>query len=143
MSTSLAPLRTYLATAEQLGFPFTYPSGYVESIEPIRQVVQQQDGGLGVWFLRAEESASLAQSFVSDFPLKRLVPFARFDNGDWVAFFDADQPNKMLVTNLGESPLRLHEQAETNYHEFICNVLRGLDLPVPAPEHYGVPRDEA
>ena len=131
------PIQGYIATAEQLGFTFSYPPDFLGSIEPIRQVVEEQDGGLGVWFLQPEEVARLSKSAANLFHREHLVPFARFDNGDWLCYFDADRPNKILVTNLGESPPRLYEQAEPNYSEFIASVMRNLELPVPKLVQHG------
>lgn len=126
--------KAYIVAPEQIGFSFTYPPDYVEAIDLIQQVMEGHEGGLGIWLLRSEASVRLAKVLSSDIPAKKLVPFARFDNGDWVALFDADQPGKIFVTNLGDSPSTLYEQEERTLADFFRGVCQNLDLSWPVSE---------
>jgi hypothetical protein len=76
----------------------------------------------------------LARILRIDIPARNLVPFARFDNGDWVALLDADSPGSIFVTNLGDSPSVLYEQEERTVTDFFRHVCKSLDLPWPNSE---------
>ena len=122
----------YIVDPEKIGFPFVYPDDYLEAIDLIQRAMVDHDGGLGVWILRPEAAMHLANVLSTDIPTRNLVPFARFDNGDWVAVLDANLPESIFVTNLGESPARLYEQEERTMTDFFRSVCKNLDLPWPA-----------
>lgn len=126
------PLHEYVADKEVLGFDFTYPSEYLRSIEWDQKATSAGGDGLQLSFLLASEIRKDLAS-VHKATSKRLVPFARGYNGDWLCCFDAQDSRVVYIIDLGAKRLHAVRQPEVGYAEFLNAYLSNLDLPAWYP----------
>ncbi|MGE5491702.1 MAG: hypothetical protein ACM31P_10510 [Actinomycetota bacterium] len=130
------PLSEYVATKDVLGFDFSYPNDYLSSIEWQHKDIDAGGDGHGLSFLRAAEVRK-DLTFVRKATFKRLVPFARGDNGDWLCCFDAGNSSIVYVINLGDKRLHAIKQPEVGYVQFLNAYRANLDLPLWNPSAQG------
>ena len=125
---AVPPVDRYLASPEELGFPFAYPSQYIESIEWNKHDIDSGGEGHLLGFLQGNEVAQWLRT-VRQASSKQLVPFARGDNGDWLCCFDAKDPSSVYVINLGEKALRAVRWSASGYVGFLNEYRANVDLP--------------
>jgi hypothetical protein len=112
------PLEAHIAGADLLGYPFTYPANYLPCIEWADKDFDAGGDGHGLTFLvRADIVRAL--SIVGRATHRRLVPFARGDNGDSLFCFDAEGVSGVCVIDLGEEPRRVRDTGCADFTEFI------------------------
>jgi hypothetical protein len=112
------PLETHLADQDLLGYSFSYPDSYLRCIKWAQEDLDA--GGDGHWLtFLVQSEVQQALATVRQATTKRLVPFARGDNGDSLFCFDAENPGGVYAIDLGEEPLRARIAGS---HDFIAFV---------------------
>lgn len=120
--------RRYCGTSEQLGFSFTYPAHYADSIAWAERDFDGGGDGHVLTFLRAEDIKA-EQLIVGRISRRPLVPFARGANNDVLYCFDGVDPRIVLLIDLGEDRPVVRTAGEAGYLTFL-NAYRfneGLD----------------
>jgi hypothetical protein len=118
MSRTWPPTGGYFASAQDLGFAFSYPADYAESIAWQNREIEAGRQELELGFLQVNQIVYwLATAMKAS--RKLLVPFARGDNGDWLCCFDASDSSKVYVINLGDKKLRAAEWSSSGYVGFL------------------------
>lgn len=130
--TAWPPAGGYEAGSSDLGFAFSYPVEYLESIHWQDADVAAGGDGLLLGFLQVNEIVQWL-STTRKASTKPLVPFARGDNGDWLCCFDASDSSKVYVINLGDKAMNAVEWSSTGYLGFLDAYLPNLDLPAWRP----------
>lgn len=88
----------YLADEEILGFKFSYPSQYLESIAWAHRDIDDGGDGHALAFLVRDEIATELKFFVRAATREPLVPFARGGNGDELYCFSGKEAGQVYVT---------------------------------------------
>ncbi len=131
-SVARPPSGGYLASETDLGFKFTYPPEYLESISWQESDLAADREGLNLSFLQVNEIIQWLPT-ARKASKKRLVPFARGDNGDWLCCFDASDSSKVYVINLGDKTPSAHEWSATGYLGFLDAYLPNNDIAIWRP----------
>lgn len=127
-------LEGHIAGSEILGFAFAYPQEYLDCIAWGDRDFDLGGDGHALAFLLKEEVAKDRQTFVQPTTSKRLVPFARGDNGDALFCFGGPDDSGIYVINLGDKPLRVYPTGFTNFVDFINDYRRQMGLAEWSPE---------
>ena len=122
-------LGDYIAGPEILGFVFEYPRGYLECVAWGDRDFDAGGDGHVLAFLTKGEVAKELKVFVREATSKRLVPFARGDNGDALFCFDGDGGKEVYVINLGDNPLCARSTGCTDFMGFINDYRSRMGLP--------------
>ena len=130
--TAWPPTGGYEAAPSDLGFTFSYPDEYLESIRWQDADVAAGGDGLLLAFLQVNEVVQWLNT-TRRAANRPLVPFARGDNGDWLCCFDAADSSKVYVINLGDKTPTVVEWSSTGYLGFLDAYLPNFDLPVWRP----------
>jgi hypothetical protein len=118
----------YIAGKQVLGFDFSYPPQYLQAIEWAHGDVDAGGDGHALAFLRVED-VKHDLSFVKQATSKKLVPFARGDNGDALYCFAAIDSSKVYVIDLGDRRLRARELESQDFVSFLNVYRANLGMP--------------